>query len=56
MSKQPDQLSPDVRQFTGSVSVRASKYSWLAMKDEIFQAASNTFKTVAGRRRKWNLR
>jgi hypothetical protein len=26
------------------------------MRDEIFQAASNTFRTVAVRRRKWNLR
>jgi hypothetical protein len=27
-----------------------------SMMDEIFQAASNTLKTVAVRRRKWNLR
>ena len=27
-----------------------------SMKDEIFQAASNTLKNVAVRRRKWNLR
>ena len=40
----------------GSVSARASKYSWLDEGDEIFQAASNTLKTVAVRRRKWNLR
>jgi hypothetical protein len=27
-----------------------------SMKEEIFQAASNTLRTVAVRRRKWNLR
>ena len=33
---------------SGSVRARAGKYSWL-MNDEIFQAASNTLKTVVVR-------
>jgi hypothetical protein len=40
----------------GSVSARASKYNWLNEGGEIFQAASSTRRTVAVRRRKWNLR
>jgi hypothetical protein len=36
------------------VSPRASKYRWLN-EGRDFRAASNTLKTVAVRRRKWNL-
>jgi hypothetical protein len=39
----------------GSVSIRASKFSW-PDEGRFFQAACNTLKTVAVRRRKWNLR
>ncbi len=39
----------------GSVSARASKYSGFD-EGEMFQAACNTLRTVAVRRRKWNLR
>jgi hypothetical protein len=44
-----------VVQAVGSVSARASKYSWFD-EGRDFRAASNTLKTVAVRRRKWNLR
>ena len=37
----------------GSVSARASKYSWFD-EGRDFQVASNTLKTVAVRRKKWN--
>jgi hypothetical protein len=44
----------DQRQLVLSALVPASIAG--SMKDEIFQAASNTLRTVAVRRRKWNLR
>jgi hypothetical protein len=53
-AKHPEEAQPQAAQAVLSALVPASIAG--TMKDEIFQAASNTLKTVAVRRRKWNLR